>query len=84
MKILLFSFASLFFSTVTAQKIALQQDTLLLKNTNLKIVNGKDISTMSPNEQGLIIFMESLKDEQAFEFLKLFVVGEIHYIQKKE
>lgn len=84
MKILLISFVSLFFSTVTAQQIALQQDTLLLKNTNPKIVNGKDISTMSPNEQGLIIFMESLTDEQAFEILKLFVVGEIHYIKKKE
>jgi len=84
MKILLISFVSLFFSTVTAQKIALQQDTLLLKNTNLKNANGKDISTMSPNEQELINFMESLTDEQAFEFLKLFVVGEIHYIKKKE
>lgn len=84
MKILLFSFASLYFSTVTAQKLALQQDTLSLKNTNLKIANGKDISTMSPNEQELINFMESLTDEQAFEILKLFVVGEIHYIKKKE
>lgn len=46
---------------------------------NTNIVRGVDISKATPNEQGLINYMETLSDEQALEFLKSFVVGEIVY-----
>jgi len=48
------------------------------KNSSL-IVRGIDISNAPPNQQEIILYMESLTDEQAFEFLEMFVVGEIVY-----
>ena len=46
------------------------------------IVQGVDISNVNPNEQGFILYMESLSDERAFTLLKSMVKGEIVY--KKE
>lgn len=54
-------------------------DTTKQVQTNPNIVRGVDISKATPNEQGLINYMETLSDEQALEFLKSFVVGEIVY-----
>jgi hypothetical protein len=53
-----------------------------LKISNPTIIRGFDISKMSPNEQGLVMYMETLSHEEALELLKLFVIGEIVY--KKE
>lgn len=43
------------------------------------IIRGIDISKAPPNQQQIILYMETLTDEQAFEFLKMFVSGEIIY-----
>lgn len=39
---------------------------------------------MSPNEQGLVMYMETLSDVEAFELLKTLVSGEIVYKKKNE
>ena len=59
--------------------VTLPSDTTKNITNNSKIVRGIDISKTSENEQGLIMYMESLSDEDALEFLKTFVVGEIIY-----
>ena len=46
------------------------------------IAQGVDISKANPNEQGFILYMESLSDERALELLRSMVKGEIVY--KKE
>lgn len=56
-----------------------QSDTLKKPYSQSNIVRGVDISKATPNEQGLINYMETLSDEEALEVLKSFVVGEIVY-----
>lgn len=58
-----------------------QSDTLKKPYSQSNIVRGVDISKATPNEQGLINYMETLSDEEALEVLKSFVVGEIVYKQ---
>jgi hypothetical protein len=45
---------------------------------------GVDISKASPNEQGLICYMDRLSDKDAQEFLKSFVDGEIVFKEKQD
>jgi hypothetical protein len=56
-----------------------QSDTLKKTYSQSNIVRGVDITKSTPNEQGLINYMETLSDEEALELLKSFVVGEIVY-----
>lgn len=49
-----------------------------LENQN-HIIRGIDISKAPPNQQQIILHMETLTDEQAFEILKTLVSGEIIY-----
>ncbi|MFM7387829.1 MAG: hypothetical protein ACKO5L_06685, partial [Bacteroidota bacterium] len=65
------------------------QSTIVPKDSVLKqptptIIRGVDISKMSPNEQGLVMYMETLSDVEAFELLKTLVSGEIVYKKKNE
>jgi hypothetical protein len=48
------------------------------------IVSGIDITEASPNEQGLILYMETLTDEEAMRLLRSMVKGEIVYKTEKE
>jgi len=48
------------------------------------IVRGIDITEASPNEQGFILFMETLTDEEAMRLLRSMVKGEIVYKTEKE
>jgi hypothetical protein len=43
------------------------------------IIRGIDISNAPPEQQQIILHMETLTEEQAFEFLKTFVKDEIVY-----
>lgn len=65
------------------------QSTIVPKDSVLKqptptIIRGVDISKMSPNEQGLVMYMETLSDVEAFELLKTLVSGEIVYKKRNE
>jgi hypothetical protein len=46
------------------------------------VVRNINISETNPNEQGFILYMESLSDERAFALLKSMVDGEIVYKKK--
>jgi hypothetical protein len=48
------------------------------------VVRGIDITEASPNEQGFILFMETLTDEEAMRLLRSMVKGEIVYKTEKE
>ena len=68
---------------------AMAQSTIVPKDSVLKqptptIIRGVDISKMSPNEQGLVMYMETLSDVEAFELIKTLVSGEIVYKKKNE
>ncbi len=80
MKILLITISFLptygLFSQLKSEPIS---DSIKKIQINPKYVRGIDISKASPNEQGLILYMETLSDKEALEFLKSFVVGEIVY-----
>ena len=48
------------------------------------LVRGIDITEASPHEQGLILYMETLTDEEAMRLLRSMVKGEIVYKKEKE
>jgi hypothetical protein len=55
-----------------------QNNTEFNKDSSL-IIRGIDISNAPPEQQQIILYMETLTQEQAFELLKTFVKGEIVY-----
>lgn len=78
MKTFLITLSLLLTSNLFSQTIKNDlSDTTKIITPNTNVVRGVDISKATPNEQGLINYMETLSDEQALEFLKSFVVGEI-------
>ena len=80
MKTFLITLSLLLTSNLFSQTIKNNlSDTTKIITHNTNVVRGVDISKASPNEQGLINYMETLSDEQALDFLKSFVVGEIVY-----
>jgi hypothetical protein len=48
------------------------------------IIRGIDITEASPNEEGFILFMETLTDEEAMRLLRSMVKGEIVFKTQKE
>ena len=66
-----------------AQNTVVPKDSVL-KQPTPTIIRGVDISKMSPNQQGLVMYMETLSDVEAFELLKTLVSGEIVYKKKNE
>lgn len=83
MKTLIFiSILFLSFVSFSQTKPTTLIDTTKQTQTNTNIVRGVDISKASPNEQELIMHMETLTDVEAFEILKTLVSGEIKYKKK--
>ena len=61
-----------------------ESDSKIKSQDHKSLVRGVDISKASPNEQGLIHYMETLTEKETLEFLKSFVDGEIVFKETKE
>jgi hypothetical protein len=80
---LFLSLTSVVFSQETTKTSVITQEPVNQKTEPI-IVRGIDITEASPNEQGFILYMETLTDEEAMRLLRSMVNGEIVYKTEKE
>jgi hypothetical protein len=75
---LFLSLTSGVFSQETTKTKGITQEPVNQKTEPI-IARGIDITEASPNEQGFILYMETLTDEEAMRLLRSMVDGEIVY-----